>query len=402
MLRAKTLTVVGLYVAMTLCAGCALDRMVKPAQKNPPGPMADLVYPRDIKGGPGAPVADHEEANTVEPLLQHRTMYARYLTALCEYYKERGFLTKFRWALSELEDLRMVPTYTYGADIGQLKLNDIQIANRQEVDLVEELVAHRKLYTRLLNVVCRYYAGKQNYEKLAWAERERNEATYVKPYQYLMDATIPINTLQPTESIAEADALYTEGLNYMRKGGYGRPAFYYSRTMKQAINKLHTLLMEYPNSDKIAETAYWLGYIHKEYFYDVAQQVDDNEIAVQYFHRAYTWKPSIQLKARFEAAVVYDFRLHDRERALALYQDVIDKENFIKSNVEFSHKRIRALTNTQHQDTAGEPERVVKSPAAPTEVKQASPAAPAQPAEPAPEPASEPTETPKAERPIAP
>lgn len=382
MLRANAIISVAFLVAMSV--GCALDRMVKPAAKNPSGPMADLTYPRDITGGPGTPIADHTEADLIEPLLEHRTMYARHLKAAMEYYKDHGFLTKYRWALSEFDDLHAVPTYTYGADIGQLKLRDIVVADRQEVDLVEELTLQRKLYFRLLNVVCRHYAEKQEYEKLAWAERERDAASYIKPYYYLMDATIPIESLRPVESIAEADALYAEGIKQMRKAGYGRPAFYYAQPMKKALNRFATLIIEYPKSDKIAEAAWWAGYIHKEYFYDVAQNVDDNEISVQYFKRAYTWKPNIEYQARFEAAVVYDFRLHDRERALALYQEVLDKERFVKSNVDFAHKRIRKLTGADHEKATGEPEQVIKAPL-PAEA-QASPSAPAQPAEPAPAP----------------
>lgn len=221
---------------------------------------------------------------------------------------------------------------------------------------------HRKMYNRLLNVLVRYYSEKENREKQACAEREREELSYVKPYQYLMSATIPIKGLRPQESIAEADKLYDEGLKLMKKGGYGTPAMYVRRTMKQALNKFHTLLVEYPTSDKIAEAAWWAGYIHKEYFYDVAQQVDDNEIAVQYFERAWTWKPDIQYQVRFEAATVYDYRLHDRERALRLYQDVLDKETFVKSNVEFAHKRIRQLLKDTHELAPAAPDHVVKAP----------------------------------------
>lgn len=371
----------GLAVApMLVAAGCAMDSMVKPRQSFPPGPMANLEYPQDIKGGPGVPISDRTELDLVEPLLEHRVMYARCLKVLSQYYDEHGFLNKRRWADTELADLRGVPTYTYGADVGQLKLRDIQIAGRQEVDLVEELTMHRKMYNRLLNVLVRHYAQKEDREKLACAEREREELSYVKPYQYLMSATIPIKTLRPQQSIAEADRLYDEGVQLLVKGGYRMPALYNRRTMKQALNKFHTLIMEYPASDKIGDAAWWAGYIHKEYFYDVAQQVDDNEIALEYFERAWTWKPDaippkgFQYQPRFEAAAVYDYRLHDRERALRLYQDVIDKENYVRSNVDFAHKRIRQLLKEQHHLAPAVPERVVKSPSVePATAEQASP-----------------------------
>jgi len=393
-MRAMALRSVGLVVC--LCIGCAVDVLNPPKRHFAPGPMVDLESPRDIQGGPGQPISDKQELDIVEPLLEHRTMYARYLKALAEYYEKHGFLNKQTWALTELADLRRVPTYSYGADVGQLRLGDIPVAGRQEVDLVEELVTHRKMYNRLLTLLVRHYAAKEDHEKLKWAELEREELSYVKPYQYLMSATIPLEGLRPQASIAEADALYEEGLKLMKKGGHGVPALYNRRIMKQALNKFHTLLMEYPTSDKIALAAWWAGYIHKEYFYDLAQNVDDNEIAVQYFERAYTWDPNIPQQARFEAATVYDFRLHDRERALKLYQDVIEKETFVKSNVDFAHKRIRQLTKELHETRPGVPDNVVKAPPAPEppageQAQEASPAAP------------KPAATPKkSDRPIAP
>lgn len=383
---------VALLAAATAGCNTALFQQSKPF---PPGPMTDLMYPKDIKGGPVAPISSHETADIVEPLLEHRTMYARCLQALHGYYDESGFLGKARWAATELRDLQHVPAYTYGADVGQLRVRDIDVAGAREVDLVEQLTMHRKMYNRLLRILIRHLAEKQDYENLKCAERENLELTYVKPYQYLMDATIPIASLHPQESIADADKLYDEGWALMKKGGHGVPAFYNRRYMVQALNKFHTLITEYPTSDKIAEAAYWCGYVHKEYFYDVAQNEDDNEIAVQYFQRAYTWKPDIRLQARFEAAAVYDYRLHDRERALRLYRDVIEHETFVKSNVEFANKRISELTAELHQEVGAEPGRVVKAPPADSDDEEdAREASPPGPDVPEPEATSE--------RPIAP
>lgn len=361
----------GLF-ALVLVAGCAIDPLENKQKPLPRGPRVDLEYPRDIQGGPGIPISDRSELDLVEPLLEHRVMYARYLKVLAQYYYDHGYLNKQRWAETELNDLHAVPTYSYGADVGQLKIRDIQVAGQQEIDLVEQLSTHRKMYNRLLNVLIRHYAEKEDREKLACAEREREELSFVKPYQYLMSATIPIRGLHPQQSIAEADVLYSDGLKLMRKGGYGwRVAMYNRRVMKQALNKFHTLITEYPTSDKIAEAAYWAGYIHKEYFYDPAARVDDDEIALEYFQRAYTWKPDIQLQARFECATVYDYRLHDRERALRLYQEVLDKETFVQSNVNFAHRRIRQLLKETHETTPGEPDTVVKAPTIEPEARPA-------------------------------
>jgi hypothetical protein len=41
---------------------------------------------------------------------------------------------------------------------------------------------------------------------------------------------------------------------------------------------------------------------------------------------------------------VYDYRLHDRDRALELYQQVLTQETGDANNVNFAVRRIAALT----------------------------------------------------------
>ncbi|MFQ5592384.1 MAG: hypothetical protein ACE5HE_14585, partial [Phycisphaerae bacterium] len=67
-------------------------------------------------------------------------------------------------------------------------------------------------------------------------------------------------------------------------------------------------------------------------------------IAVKWYERAWTWNPETPLAPRFQAAVVYDYRLHDRDRALELYHGVVNHETTHKTNVRFASRRIHELT----------------------------------------------------------
>lgn len=225
----------------------------------------------------------------------------------------------------------------------------IQVAGRTEVDLVEEMILHRTMYARLLRALANYYNENGNAIKESWARTELNDLKYVKPYRYIRDAEAPVSELKPTESIAQADKLYNEGMALMKKAGHGIPALYNQKTMKLALAKFNELVDNYPNSDKIADAAFQIAEIHKEYF-----EEKDNTIAAEWYRKAIRWNPSLQRPARFQLAVLLDYRMHERENALAMYQEVVEKERFNKSNLDFAYRRIAQLTDEKTRYSPGE------------------------------------------------
>ncbi len=231
--------------------------------------------------------------------------------------------------------------------------SDVQMVERAEVDLVEQVARYRALYARYLRELKGYYERNGLVDKLAWAEHELDDLRHVKPYKYLLAAEVPAGDLSASESIAEADALFAEAQAIMKEGGHGTPALYYERKMKEALSKLKELIVTYPSSDKIAAAAYWCGYIHKEYF------KGEELIALRWFERAWQWDADLELPARFEAAVVYDFRLHERAKALELYRAVLDLERFGKSNALFAADRIEQLTIEEQSHLAPQEENQV-------------------------------------------
>ncbi len=216
---------------------------------------------------------------------------------------------------------------------------DIAIADAREVDLVEALVDHRKQYHHTLQRLHDYYEFHGYTAKQGWAALELQGLRGVKASYYLLDAEVASDVLRPTEEIGEADALYDEASGLMRRGGHDVPGLYRRDRMIEAAGVFREIIQRYPASDKIDDAAFFLGEIHKEYM--PGQEL----IAVRWYERAYTWNPQTPHPARFQAAVVYDYRLHDRDRALELYQAASQHETAHKGNLRFATRRIRELTS---------------------------------------------------------
>lgn len=216
---------------------------------------------------------------------------------------------------------------------------DIAVVKPGEVDLVEDAIGKRQAYHAALLDLQDYY-GEHGYStKQSWAKFELQGVQSVRQFRYLIDAEIASDALTPTETIAEADALYKKGTDQMDRGGHVIPGIYSRRAMLEAADTFRKLIERFPTSDKIDDAAFALGEIHKEYL------TDQEVLAVKWYERAWNWDPKTPHPARFQAAAVYDFRLHDRDRALELYQRVLDDEaDLVVSNTRFATRRIAQLT----------------------------------------------------------
>ena len=113
--------------------------------------------------------------------------------------------------------------------------------------------------------------------------------------------------------------------------------------------KFNELIDKYPSSDKIDDAAFYIAEIHKEYF-----EEKDNLIALQWYQRAIDWDPELSYPARFQMAVIYHYRLKDNEKALEMYQQVVEKERFNKSNLAWAQMEIHKLTSAKTRYAGGE------------------------------------------------
>jgi tetratricopeptide (TPR) repeat protein len=215
---------------------------------------------------------------------------------------------------------------------------DISIVDAHEVDLVESVVDHRTRYQQTLRQLHGYYESHGQVDKARWAAFELNGFRGVKQFRYLLDAEVPTIALKPSEQLEEADALFEKGRELMRAGGHGVPGIYREDRMIEAAELFRELIQRYPNSDKVDDAAFLCGEIHKDYL------PGQEEIAVSWYERAWTWNPQTDYPARFQAAVVFDYRLHDRARALELYRAAAEHEEAHQANARFATRRIQELT----------------------------------------------------------
>lgn len=213
----------------------------------------------------------------------------------------------------------------------------MSLAEKGEVDLVEQLIYHRTMYARTLRALDGFYRERGYQHKHVWTENELADVQRIRPYHYLLDSELPRLDLRPSAHIPQADALFAEALRLAQSAGLEVPALYNREKMSAALLKFKQLIREYPTSDKIDDAAFYCGELHKEYF------EGEEPIAVKWYELAWSWDPTTPHPARFQAAVVYDFRLHQREKALELYRATLAAEPN-RSNRHFAMERINQLT----------------------------------------------------------
>ncbi len=224
-----------------------------------------------------------------------------------------------------------------------LALEDINVADASEVDLVERVLADRADYFHSLQALRDYYVNHGSHDKRLWADAELDDLRHVRRFKYILSAEVPPPSLKPTDSVVDADTMFQRGLELMKEGGHGVPGLYRQDKMTEALNVFKELISKYPNSDKIDDAAFYCGEIHKEYF------KNQELIAVEWYERAKQWNPNLPYPALFQEAVVYDFRLHNRAKALELYQRVLEEETDNSSNTAFATRRIYELTEGADQ-----------------------------------------------------
>jgi hypothetical protein len=237
----------------------------------------------------------------------------------------------------------------------------MSLADASEVDLVEQLIYHRTHYLTTLEQLAAYYGGRGYADKETWAQGELSDARRIRPYHYLLDSEIPRLTLVAKNSIPDADRLYNRAVKVAQRAGHGVPGVYNREQMTEALRIFMQLIREYPSSDKIDDAAFYCGELNKEYFEGT------DTVAVRWYECAWTWDAATPHPARFQAAVVCDYRLHDRARAVELYRAAIAAEPN-RSNRRWAIERINRLNDV------GSAESHRTEPVAPTRSSQEDPA----------------------------
>jgi tetratricopeptide (TPR) repeat protein len=358
-----SLAVTGLVIGSALVgvAGCSTDEALGPQRE--PAAVSGAQNSPEPTAAP-VPLAGRSEADLVRELTLHRSLYVRYVQAMATFYAEHGYEQKAAWARNELRSFQNVKQGNYLSD-AEATANPadnsagtdgspINLVDTNELDLVESMIEHRRMYTESLRVLTAYYTENGDDKKANVARLELKGLQSAKQYKYVMSAEMPLASLRPTESIAEADKMYNDAMKLLDKGGHHVAIWFNRQTMNKALAILKDLIARYPNSDKIDDAAYYIGEIYKEY-----GEEKDNLLAIEWYKLAIEWNPQLPHPAWSHCAHILDFRLHEREQALEWYNKVLENEKDQTGprswrNVAAANKRIKELTDEKTRYAPGE------------------------------------------------
>jgi hypothetical protein len=205
-----------------------------------------------------------------------------------------------------------------------------------DLELVERLLAARREYQVALEKLRAHYVTIGDVDRTTWAQEELLQYHRIAKQAFRLELDVPPPTLKAEYHIPDATELYRRAMTY-KDHGWGTD---YIDNQRRAELLFHQLLTNYPQSDKISDTAYQLGDLYESKAYKQLKR------AAQYFERCVQWNPTTLWDARLRAARLYDKYLSDRARAIELYTDVTNRETDPK-RLQEAAKRLEELKSTR-------------------------------------------------------
>jgi hypothetical protein len=203
---------------------------------------------------------------------------------------------------------------------------------KSDLELVEKLLVVRRDYQKTLEELRGHYLAVGDLEHAKWAEEELIQFHRMAHHAFRLDLDVPPPTLHGTTNVPGANKLYTRALGF-KDHGWGTD---YIDNQRRAELLFQQILTQYPQSDRISDTAYQLGDLYESKAYKQYRR------AAAYFERCYQWNPSSQFDARIRAARLYDRHLMDRQKAIEIYKDVTLHETEPK-RIQEATKRLSDL-----------------------------------------------------------
>jgi hypothetical protein len=202
-----------------------------------------------------------------------------------------------------------------------------------DVEIVERLLAARKEYQITLEALRTHYIGSGDIERARWAEEELVQYHRVPKHAFRLELDVPPPTLDANKNIPEANELYRQAMKFKDKG-WGQD---YIDNQHRAELLLQQLLTNYPQSDKISDSAYQLGDIYE------SKAFRQYERAAAYFERCFQWNPKTHFDARMRAARLYERYQSERSHAIEIYKEITTHETDAK-RVEEAQKKLTELS----------------------------------------------------------
>ncbi len=203
-----------------------------------------------------------------------------------------------------------------------------------DLQLVERVLAGRKEYQRSLELLREHYQKGGDVERQRWVEDELISFHRISKRAYRLDLDVPPPTLQPAYNIADANDLFKRAMSYKGKGWFTEG----EDNLRRAELLFQQLLSNYPQSDKIDDTAYQLGEIYESRTFKQYRR------SAMYYERCFQWNPNTETEARLRAARLYDKTLQERARAMQLYREVVAHDTDQK-RLDEAKKRLGELSS---------------------------------------------------------
>lgn len=201
-----------------------------------------------------------------------------------------------------------------------------------DLELVERLNLARREYQKTLEQIRAHYHTAGDLERMRWAEEELRQYHRIPKQAFRLEQVVPPPTLRGTVNIPEANKLFTRAMEYKDKGS----GVTYIDNQRRAELLFDQLITQYPQSNKISDTAYQLGDIYESKAYKQYRR------AALWFERCFQWNDLTNLDARLRAARLYDRQMLDRGRAIELYREIKTHETDAKRHAE-ADKRLAEL-----------------------------------------------------------
>jgi TolA-binding protein len=208
-----------------------------------------------------------------------------------------------------------------------------------DIDKVEKVLAARREYQASLEQLRVHYVAVGDAERAQWAADELTQYHRMLKQAYRLELDVPPPTLSGLQNINEANELYRQALSYKENSGVPWTSRYIDN-QRRAELLFQQLLSNYPQSDKIDDTAYQLGKIYEGSAFKQYRR------AAQYYERCFQWEPKTHLDARLCAARLYDNNLQERTRAIEIYREIITRETD-PARIAEANKRLAALSTAK-------------------------------------------------------
>lgn len=176
----------------------------------------------------------------------------------------------------------------------------------QEEQLIHAVTVSRENYQKSLEGLKEYYNSAGNQLRLNKARTELDALNNVPLPLYKDEGLGNVQVTKVYRDIEDANILFKDAMMYKKKFSKENRAI--------AIKRFERLLSEYPDSDKVGDSAFEVAEIY------ASRDFKDYESAAKYYVKSYQLNPYIKRPALIHAAEIYDKRLADYNMARIMYR----------------------------------------------------------------------------------